>query len=177
MLIWFKEFIEEDSYKVIKILNKKIKFFTPNKLTELRIKNFFNSEPETLSWINNFEKEKKLIFWDIGANIGLYSVYAALKHSNIEITSFGGVDISAFPGVYSLVDITIKWLLRQYTFPSYRNINIQETFFYNSTCEHDNNNSKYSNNKYNIISIFHKIILVIFSNNDNIKINTFDDFM
>ena len=88
MLIWFKEFIEEDSYKVVKILNKKIKFFTPNKLTELRIKNFFNSEPETLSWINNFEKEKKLIFWDIGANIGLYSVYAALKHSNIEITSF-----------------------------------------------------------------------------------------
>lgn len=88
MLIWFKEFIEEDSYKVVKILNKKIKFFTPNKLTELRIKNFFNSEPETLSWINNFEKEKKLIFWDIGANIGLYSIYAALKHSNIEITSF-----------------------------------------------------------------------------------------
>lgn len=88
MLIWFKEFIEYDSYKVIKISNKKIKFFTPNTLIELRIKNFFNSEPETLDWINNFEKEKKLIFWDIGANIGLYSVYAALKHSNIEITSF-----------------------------------------------------------------------------------------
>ena len=103
--------------------------------------------------------------------------FLEIPNINIEITSFGGVDISAFPGVYSLVDITIKWLLRQYTFPSYRNINIQETFFYNSTCEHDNNNSKYSNNKYNIISIFHKIILVIFSNNDNIKINTFDDFM
>ena len=87
VLIWIKEFIEQDSYKVIKILNKKIKFFTPNKLTELRIQNFFNSEPETLDWINKFEKGK-CIFWDIGANIGLYSIYAALKHSNIEITSF-----------------------------------------------------------------------------------------
>ncbi len=103
--------------------------------------------------------------------------FLEIPNINIEITSFGGVDISAFPGVYSLVDITIKWLLRQYTFPLYRNMNIQEIFYYNNTCQDDDNNSKYSSNKYNIISIFHKIILVIFSNNDSIKINTFDDFI
>jgi hypothetical protein len=102
--------------------------------------------------------------------------FLEIPNVNIEITSFGGVDISAFPGVYSLVDITIKWLLKQYTFPLYRNINLQEIFFYNTTCEHNNDNNE-NNNKYNIISILHRIIVIIFNNNDNIKIDTFDDFV
>ena len=49
---------------------------------------FFTKEPETLKWIDSFNDNKKIIFWDIGANIGLYSIYAALKHSDIEIISF-----------------------------------------------------------------------------------------
>ena len=49
---------------------------------------FFTKEPETLSWIDNFEKKNKIIFWDIGANIGLYSIYASLKHSDIQVISF-----------------------------------------------------------------------------------------
>ena len=102
--------------------------------------------------------------------------FLEIPNVNIEITSFGGVDISAFPGVYSLVDITIKWLLKQYTFPLYRNINLQEIFFYNTTCAHNNDNNK-NNNKYNIISILHRIIVIIFNKNDNIKIDTFDDFV
>jgi FkbM family methyltransferase len=87
-LILFKEFIENGSYTKIKILNKNIKFFTPNHVTKWRINTFFSKEPETLEWINNFKKKNKIIFWDIGSNIGIYSVYAALKHKNIEIISF-----------------------------------------------------------------------------------------
>ena len=87
-LTYFKEFIESNSYTKIKILNKNIKFFTPNQITKWRINTFFSKEPETLEWINNFKKKNKIIFWDIGANIGLYSIYAALKHVNIEIISF-----------------------------------------------------------------------------------------
>ena len=88
-LIWFKDFIEEDSYKSIKILNKKINFFTPNYITGWLIDNFYTKEPETIEWINNFKNNnKKIIFWDIGANIGIYSIYAAVKHLNIEIVSF-----------------------------------------------------------------------------------------
>jgi len=87
-LILFKEFIENSSYTKIKILNKNIKFFTPNDVTKWRINTFFSKEPETLEWINNFKKKNKIIFWDIGSNIGIYSVYAALKHKNIEIISF-----------------------------------------------------------------------------------------
>jgi hypothetical protein len=33
-LVWFKDFIEEDSYKSIKILDKKINFFIPNQVTK-----------------------------------------------------------------------------------------------------------------------------------------------
>ena len=50
-------------------------------------KNIFTKEPETLEWIDTFEGEN-IVFWDIGANIGLYSIYAAIKHKNIDIISF-----------------------------------------------------------------------------------------
>ncbi len=70
------------------IFNKKVFFFVPNQLIQYRIDTFFTKEPETLKWIDDFKKDKKVIFWDIGSNIGLYSMYAALKHSNIEINSF-----------------------------------------------------------------------------------------
>ena len=82
VLLWLKEFSEERSYTSIEILeNKKVRFFTPNYLTKSSVINF-NAELETLEWINNFEKKKNLIFWDIGANIGLYSIYNSFKNPN-----------------------------------------------------------------------------------------------
>jgi FkbM family methyltransferase len=88
ILVWFSEFIENDSYKSIKILNKKVNFFVPNYITNYLIDTFFTKEPETLEWIDNFDENKKVIFWDIGANIGLYSIYATLKHPAIEVICF-----------------------------------------------------------------------------------------
>lgn len=83
-----KENLEKDSYKTLIILEKKINFFIPNQVTDWRTNTFFSKEPETLEWIDSFNNEKKIIFWDIGANIGLYSIYAALKHHNCEVVSF-----------------------------------------------------------------------------------------
>ena len=80
VLIWFNDFIQEKSYKSCKILEKEIKFFVPNYLINWRVDTFFTKEPETLEWIDNFEKKENLIFWDIGANIGLYSIYNSLKN-------------------------------------------------------------------------------------------------
>lgn len=54
-----------------------IKFCTPNPLCKWRAETFSNKEPETLEWINGIPLNS--IFWDIGANVGLYSVYAALS--------------------------------------------------------------------------------------------------
>ena len=87
-LIFFKDFIENDSYTNINIQNFQTKFFIPNELTEWRVKTFFTKEPETLEWIDNFEKKENLIFWDIGANIGLYSIYNALKNINSKTIAF-----------------------------------------------------------------------------------------
>jgi len=87
-LVWFTDFIQERSYKSIKILDKEIKFFVPNQLINWRVDTFFTKEPETLEWIDNFEKKKNLIFWDIGANIGLYSIYNSIKNTSSTTIAF-----------------------------------------------------------------------------------------
>ncbi len=89
-LFYLKEFLREDSNQTIKILGRNIFFFVPNSLTKWRVDTFFSKEPETLEWIDNFENKggKKITFWDIGSNIGLYSIYAAVKHKNIDVTAF-----------------------------------------------------------------------------------------
>ena len=88
-LLYLKEYIETKQYIKKKILDKEITFFIPNKATELRVRRIFTKEPGTLEWINNFESNKENItFWDIGSNIGLFSIYAAVKHSKIKVFSF-----------------------------------------------------------------------------------------
>ena len=87
-LIYFKDFIEDSAYKSINVLDKEIKFFVPNQLLNWRVDTFFTKEPETLEWINNFEKKENLIFWDIGANIGLYSIYNSLKNPKSTTIAF-----------------------------------------------------------------------------------------
>ena len=87
-LVWFKEFFQKDSYKNLQILDYKVIFFVPNRLTEWRVDTFFTKEPETIEWINNFEKKDGIIFWDIGSNIGLFSIYNALKNKNSSTISF-----------------------------------------------------------------------------------------
>jgi len=61
----------------IQINNIDIYLHTPNFLLRYRHKTFFSKEPETLNWIDGFNPNS--IFFDIGANVGLYSIYAALK--------------------------------------------------------------------------------------------------
>lgn len=87
LLLWLKEFIEEDSYENVMIGNKKLSFFVPNNLVKWRVKTFFEKEPETIDWINNFE-HKNLIFWDIGSNIGQYSIYCSIRHKKSKVVSF-----------------------------------------------------------------------------------------
>ena len=55
-----------------------------NPLLYYRAKSFFDKEPDTLAWIDSFKKED--IFYDIGANVGLYSLYAGMK--GVECVSF-----------------------------------------------------------------------------------------
>ena len=62
-----------------------LKFSVPNTLNNWRVDTFASKEPETLEWIDNFTKDS--VFWDVGANVGLYSCYAAYK-KNCEVVAF-----------------------------------------------------------------------------------------
>ena len=80
--IYLSELIQKISNEKMIIENKKVYFFVPNSLIKWRIKTLYTKEPETIEWINKFSNKKKKIFWDIGANIGLYSIYNSLKNKN-----------------------------------------------------------------------------------------------
>lgn len=60
-------------------------FSTPNWLCEYRIETFSTKEPETLEWIESIPFGS--VLWDIGANVGLYSSYAA-KSRNCKVYAF-----------------------------------------------------------------------------------------
>ena len=57
--------------------NVSLIFSTPNTLNQYRADTFSSKEPETLEWLDRMPKGS--ILWDIGANVGLYSCYAAKK--------------------------------------------------------------------------------------------------
>ena len=74
-------YFRKNSFTKKKIGSSNYIFFTPSQLSKWRVDTFFSKEPETLAWIDSFKNfDNKTIFWDIGANIGLYSIYAASKH-------------------------------------------------------------------------------------------------
>ena len=56
-------------------------FHIPNWITLYRAETFSSKEPETLKWIDKFDINS--VFWDIGANVGLYSIYAAKTKNTI----------------------------------------------------------------------------------------------
>ena len=99
--------IENDKREVHhKKLNKdsvSFSLYTPNRICYFRQKSFSSKEPETLEWIDTFKK--KSVFWDIGANIGLYSCYAA-KLKNINVYAFE-------PSIFNLEILTKNIFLNQ----------------------------------------------------------------
>jgi len=58
-----------------------IRFFCPSYDTLSRAEEFFVKEPETLRWIDSFQIGD--VLWDVGANVGVYSIYAAHKGINV----------------------------------------------------------------------------------------------
>jgi FkbM family methyltransferase len=64
----------------------RINFCTPNGWARVRAETFSDKEPETLEWIDGFQTGT--VLWDIGGNLGLYSLYAALKDRNAKVFTF-----------------------------------------------------------------------------------------
>ena len=67
----------------INVAGKNI-IFANNPASKTYIKNrmdrMLSKEPETIKWINGFDKTS--VFFDIGANIGIYSLYSAIVKEN-----------------------------------------------------------------------------------------------
>ena len=70
-------FVIEDTVSVL-VRNNTFKLTTGYPIINFRNSTFASKEPETLNWIDSFEAGA--VLWDVGANIGLYSLYAAKTH-------------------------------------------------------------------------------------------------
>lgn len=62
-------------YKLQLSEGKELTFFCPNALALWRAQTLFSKEPDTIEWINGFEPNN--VFYDVGANVGVYSLYSA----------------------------------------------------------------------------------------------------
>jgi FkbM family methyltransferase len=58
-----------------------INFYSLGQIPAWRAQTLLLKEPETIEWIEGFNKDE--LFWDVGANIGVYSLYAAKKGNNV----------------------------------------------------------------------------------------------
>jgi FkbM family methyltransferase len=81
----------------LSIERKKInlKFYTPNSRCKGRVETFSVNEPETLAWIDR--QKAGGIFFDVGSNIGLFSIYYA-KSKEGKVYSFE-------PSVYNILQL------------------------------------------------------------------------
>jgi FkbM family methyltransferase len=83
----------------------KLTFSTANALNKFRADTFSTKEPETLQWIDSMASGS--VMWDVGANIGLYSCYAARAR---------GCRVFAFePSVFNLEALARNIFLNQLT--------------------------------------------------------------
>lgn len=63
------------THQIVRHGQVELSFVVPNSLNLFRANTFSSKEPETLEWIDRIPSGS--VLWDIGANVGLYSCYAA----------------------------------------------------------------------------------------------------
>ena len=82
-------------------------FSVPNRINNFRFETFSTKEPETLEWIDSIPQGS--VLWDIGANIGLHSCYAA-KARGCKVFAF---EPSAFNLEQLVRNIFLNKMMRQ----------------------------------------------------------------
>lgn len=60
----------------LKVDGKTLRFQTPNRMTQWRVESLFTKEPDTIAWLREMKTGEVLV--DIGANVGMYSVFSAV---------------------------------------------------------------------------------------------------
>lgn len=90
--------LEAETRKELKVLP--FLFSDDSELTRWRAATFWTKEPETLRWLENVtspESEAKNLI-DVGANVGLYSLYAATLNSSLKV-------IAVEPAIYNFREL------------------------------------------------------------------------
>jgi FkbM family methyltransferase len=75
------ERLNDDMVKRTRIPGGSIKFYAPTPLLRSRAETVLSKEVDTIRWIDGFKKGD--VFWDIGANVGVFSLYASARHELI----------------------------------------------------------------------------------------------
>ena len=79
---YLQKILDKKVSKKIFIDKKKfIQFHNPTKSSAYRAKTFFDKEPETIDWMIKRGKKNKILF-DVGANMGVYSIFYAKKFNS-----------------------------------------------------------------------------------------------
>jgi FkbM family methyltransferase len=60
----------------IQVEDKRLKFHTPNRMTQWRVESLFTKEPDTIAWLKQMKSGEVMV--DVGANVGMYSVFGAV---------------------------------------------------------------------------------------------------
>jgi len=66
--------IFETEYFEVPVDEKVVRYVDSNHISRERVNTLFDKEPTTIPWLESFKKDE--VFVDIGANVGMYSVYA-----------------------------------------------------------------------------------------------------
>lgn len=61
-------------------------FLVRSELELYRVNSMFEKEPETIKWIDKYLKPES-VFWDVGANIGIFSKYALFREPFLKVVS------------------------------------------------------------------------------------------
>ena len=62
------------------------RMFQVTRMEKYRARSFWTKEPETIKWIQSFNDTD--VFFDVGANIGVYSLFAASLYPKMQIYAF-----------------------------------------------------------------------------------------
>jgi FkbM family methyltransferase len=71
--------------RAVEFRGTQLVFATPNARTTWRVETLFTKEPDTIEWIGEFGPADVLV--DIGANVGMYTVFAA-KTRDVRVFAF-----------------------------------------------------------------------------------------
>tara|TARA_X000000950_G_C13686694_1_gene566255 strand:- start:4 stop:765 length:762 start_codon:yes stop_codon:yes gene_type:complete len=80
-----KEADKKKSKKIFLDKKKFLRFYTPTLISAYRAKSFFTKEPDTLKWLDKYGSNKKILY-DIGANVGIYSLYYSKRFNSTSYT-------------------------------------------------------------------------------------------